>query len=67
MVFVEHERGSIFYTCFHNRAQATEHERRLLQLFILKQIGTTSHVSLEQAGRSVGIKVAEIKKEFRIR
>ena len=61
MVSREVGRGAIFYTSFHNRAQASEQEQALLQLLVLKQIGIRSNLSLEQAGQAVGFNLAAIK------
>jgi hypothetical protein len=67
MVRVAHGRGSVFYTSFHNRAQASEQEVGLLQLLLLKQIGQGSRLSVEQASLSVGVDIEEIKRTFLIR
>lgn len=61
MVGVEIGRGAVFYTSFHNRAQASKQEQALLQLLVLKQIGARSHLSLEQAGRAVGVNLSALK------
>lgn len=55
MVGVEVGQGVVFYTSFHNRAQASEQETVLLQLLVLKQIGAKSNLTLDQAGKSVGV------------
>lgn len=55
MVGVEVGHGVVFYTSFHNRAQASEQETVLLQLLVLKQIGAKSNLTLDQAGKSVGV------------
>lgn len=65
MVKVPFGKGIIFYTCFHNHAQASEKERALLQLLVLKQIGSNSNSSIEDAGASIGIDVNAIKAMFR--
>lgn len=64
MAYVEYGHGSVFYTCFHNRAQASEQEKRLLQLLVLKQISVTSRTTVEQAGRSLGISLVAIRRDF---
>lgn len=61
MVGLEIGRGAVFYTSFHNRAQASAQEQALLQLLVLKQIGARSHVSLEEAGRAVGVNLKALK------
>jgi hypothetical protein len=49
--------GRVFYTSFHNRSQASEAEKSLLQLLIAKQISTVSGVPIEVVTRATGIKV----------
>lgn len=61
MVGVEFGRGAVFYTSFHNRAQASDQEKVLLQLLVLKQIGAKSNTTLEQASRSVGVSLTALK------
>jgi hypothetical protein len=62
MVEVAVGQGAIFYTSFHNRAQVSEHERILLQLLVLKQISASSNTSMAQAGRTLGISMAALKR-----
>jgi len=62
MVEVEFGEGAVFYTSFHNRAQVTEQEKVLLQLLVLKQIGTWSKTSVVQASRSLGISLTALKR-----
>jgi hypothetical protein len=64
MSHVECGLGSIFYTCFHNSAQASEEERRLLQLLVIKQFSAVSRTTVEQAGQSLGISLGTIRKGF---
>jgi hypothetical protein len=61
MVEVEFGDGVIFYTSFHNRAQLTAHEKVLLQLLVLKQMGAASNASVAQVGRSLGITITPLK------
>jgi hypothetical protein len=61
MVGVEVGRGAVFYTSFHNSAQASDQEKVLLQLLVLKQIGAKSNTTLEQASRSVGVSLTALK------
>lgn len=65
MVKVNYGKGTIFYTCFHNYAQASEKEKALLQLLVLKQIGSNSNCSIEEAGADLGIDVEKIKSKFK--
>jgi hypothetical protein len=62
MVGVEVEKGAIFYTSFHNRAQASAQEKVLLQLLVLKQISTSSKTTLAEASQSLGISLTALKK-----
>jgi hypothetical protein len=61
MVGVEVGRGAVFYTSFHNSAQASDQEKVLLQLLVLKQIGAKSNTTMEQASRSVGVSLTALK------
>lgn len=65
MVKVNYGKGTIFYTCFHNYAQASEKEKALLQLLVLKQIGSNSNCSIEEAGADLGIDIERIKSKFK--
>lgn len=65
MVSVKYGKGTIFFTCFHNHAQASEKERALLQLLVLKQIGSNENLTIDEAGAALGIDVDAIKAKFR--
>lgn len=65
MVKVNYGKGIIFYTCFHNYAQASEKEKALLQLLVLKQIGSNNNCSIEEAGADFGIDIEKIKSKFK--
>jgi hypothetical protein len=54
--------GAVFYTCFHNKAQVSKKEAALLQLLVLKQIGTSTHQSIVQAGQSLGVNLTAIRR-----
>jgi hypothetical protein len=62
MVEVEFGNGAVFYTSFHNRAQASKQERVLLQLLVLKQISTSSNTTIAQASQALGISLTALKK-----
>lgn len=62
MVGAEFGRGAVFYTSFHNRAQASEQEQALLQLLVLKQIGTRSNLTLKQTGYAVGVNLTALRR-----
>ncbi len=49
--------GKVFYTSFHNRSQASETERWLLQLLVAKQISVVSGVPIEVVTRATGIAI----------
>ena len=65
MAYAEYGEGSIFFTCFHNKAQTSDREKRLLQLLVVKQFSAKSHQSLEQAGRSLGLALDDIRRDLR--
>ena len=61
MVEVEFGNRVGVYTSFHNSAQLSAHEKVLLQLLVLKQIGAASNASVAQVGRSLGINITAEK------
>ena len=65
-IMVQHKYGDgfIFYTCFHNHAQASEKEKMFLQLLLLKQLGTTESKSVEDMGTLLGVNLASMKERF---
>ncbi len=65
MISFPYGNGVVFYTSFHNHAQASEKEKMLLQLLLLKQIGTSSNQTIEQVGSLVGLNIASMKDRFR--
>lgn len=65
MVSVPHGRGMVFYTCFHNRAQQSAQEQRMLQLLVLKQISIAEQSTVTQVGDSLGIRMDDIRRDFR--
>ena len=50
MVSFSYGRGRVFYTSFHNHAQASERETVLLKLLLLKQIATHEGGTVADAG-----------------
>ena len=64
MVKVKYGKGLIFYTSFHNYAQASEKEKALLQLLLLKQFGSNSNTSISDASSDLGVDIDEIKSKF---
>jgi hypothetical protein len=65
MVSVRFGRGMVFYTCFHNQAQQSAQEKRMLQLLVLKQISIVEGSSVAQVGSSLGIQLDEIRRDIR--
>ena len=65
MVSLKYGKGTIFFTCFHNHVQASEKEKALLQLLVLKQLGSNSNQSIEETGAELGIDIEKIKSKFR--
>lgn len=55
MAFAEFGRGAVFFTSFHNRSQASDEEKLLLQLLVLKQMSVSCGMTLRQVGQSVGL------------
>jgi hypothetical protein len=64
MVQVPYGKGAIFYTCFHNHAQATEKETIILRLLILKQVSEYKKTSLEKVSEELNVNLSDYKKEF---
>lgn len=60
MVEVPVGEGAVYYTCFHNHAQASDKESALLKLLVLKQIGRFTRQSVAQVGRTLGISLASL-------
>jgi hypothetical protein len=65
MVSVPYGQGMIFYTCFHNRAQQSAQEQRMLQLLVLKQISIAERSTVAQVGGSLGIRMDDIRRDFK--
>lgn len=65
MAYAEYGEGSVFYTCFHNKAQTSDREKRLLQLLVVKQLSARSSQSFERAGKSLGLTLDDIRNDLR--
>jgi len=65
MVHAVYGRGNIFYTCFHNHKQASEKEKALLQLLLLKQMSVNSKTTVEQMGSLLGINLVSLRERFK--
>ena len=49
--------GRVFYTSFHNHAQASDAERALLQVMLARQIGTVAEMSTEEVLQNLGVRI----------
>ena len=65
MISFTYGKGVVFYTSFHNHKQASEKEKMLLQLLLLKQMGAQSNQSIEQVGELIGLNISMIKDRFK--
>lgn len=65
MVSFKYGKGTVFYTSFHNHSQASEKEKMLLQLLLLKQIGSSTDQTIEQVGDLIGLNIASMRSRFR--
>lgn len=65
MVSLRYGKGIIFFTCFHNHVQASEKEKALLQLLVIKQIGTNENISIDEAGMLLGVDMKKLKAMFK--
>lgn len=64
MITFAYGKGRVFYTSFHNHAQVSKKEEALLQLLLLKQIGTQSNQTIEDVSVLLGLNLTSIKKNF---
>ena len=64
MVSFKYGQGKVFYTSFHNHKQASEKERMLLQLLLMKQVGAKYNMSIEAVGNMIGLNISFIKYNF---
>ena len=62
MVVIREGKGTIFYTSFHNHAQASEKEVALLKTMLARQIGTVCNTSTEDVIRILGLNITESAK-----
>ena len=65
MISFQYGNGVVFYTSFHNHTQASEKEKMLLQVLLLKQMGTTKKLSVEEMGSLVGLNISSMKRKFK--
>ncbi len=64
MVTLKYGQGTIFYTCFHNSAQASDKEKALLQLLVLRQLGSRENMSVPDAARAFGVDLDALRRQF---
>ena len=60
MVTFTEGQGRVFYTSFHNYAQASEKEHALLKLMLLRQIGSVCNQTIEEIGGELGLNIADL-------
>ena len=60
MVTFTEGQGRVFYTSFHNHAQASEKEHALLKLMLLRQISSVCNQTIEEIGGELGLNIADL-------
>ena len=65
MISFKFGKGTVFYTSFHNHKQADEKEKMLLQLLLMKQVGSSYNMSIEQVGDMIGLNIASLREKFK--
>ena len=58
-------KGAIFFTMFHNSDNINEQEQALLQLLVLKELGSSRNKNLSEAGKEFGVDLDAIKSKFK--
>ncbi|NVO03001.1 MAG: hypothetical protein HXX09_09915 [Bacteroidetes bacterium] len=64
MVEIPHGKGKIFYTCFHNHAQANEKESALLKLLALKLIASSKSLNIKDVCGQMNINPDDYRSLF---
>jgi|GEM_PF-6514542 len=64
MVEIPFGKGYIFFTSFHDNAQASETEQALMKLLFLKLASRSQNVSLQQAGQDLNVSIDQIQQQF---
>ena len=59
-----HGKGHVFYTSFHNHAQATEKDKSILQVMLIKQIGSVYNTDIKQTSELLGFNISRIKRKI---
>ena len=57
-------KGKVFYTCFHNHAQASEKQQAIMQLLIAKQVAEVVQQPFNETARHMGLNLQEMKSTF---
>ena len=65
MVSLRYGKGMIFFTCFHNHVQASEKEKALLKLLVIRQIGMNGNMSMSETSQALGIDIDKIKAQLK--
>ena len=65
MVKFDVGKGSIFYTSFHNYAQASEKEKIVLKMMLLRQISTVCGSTVEEVGDILGLNITDLGNKVR--
>lgn len=55
MISFNYGKGKVFYTSFHNHRQASQSEKTLLQVLVLKQMAEKAEMSIEDMNRLIGL------------
>lgn len=55
MISFNYGKGKVFYTSFHNHRQASESEKVLLQVLVLKQMADKAEMSIEDMNKLIGL------------
>ncbi|MCB0641859.1 MAG: hypothetical protein KDC44_09480 [Phaeodactylibacter sp.] len=64
MVKVAIGEGTVFYTCFHNHAQASEKEQAIMQLLVAKQVAEVVQTPFHETARHMGLDLVKLKSTF---
>ena len=61
MFSLNYGKGQIFYTSFHNHSQATKRERSVLQVMLMRQIGTVCNATIGEITDMLGLNLSDIR------
>ena len=57
MINFKYGEGEVFYTSFHNHAQASEREKNVLKVMLLRQIGSITHQPIDEMIDLLGLNI----------